>query len=148
MKGKSIRLLSWILIVYFTGYHCDIIQLSCHTSSGETFNRYIQPTQPITVEASKVTGLSTQHGNIYKHGEVMNTVLPQIALQQFNEWLNQFSKPVVLIAHNSNFDASVIINYYKKYATVNFPNVCGFFDTFKLFRHFSPVCCVISLNFW
>ena len=61
-------------------------------------------------------------------------------LGDFLDWIIQFKKPVVLIAHNAMFDAKVFVNACVKvnmFDTMS-PVIVGFVDTLKAMRKQFP----------
>jgi len=94
----------------------------------------------MSLEASKVTGIAVQHGKVYLHGQEMPTCTLQKCLEDFNEWLSTCENPVILIAHNAMFDATIFINAClntNQYDTTS-AKVAGFLDTLQVLKHYYP----------
>ena len=106
----------------------------------EEFDRYVVPRRPISKEASAVTKLCYSDGKLSYRGQVVPAIDVRTCLTEFLEFLNEFSKPV-LVAHNGhNFDGPILCNeLYQFNLLQSFQvHVCGIMDTLKLFRQLLP----------
>ena len=77
---------------------CDITQIAA-VSGKDNFNQYILPTQPITLGATQVTGLTVVNNMLCYKGKPVHAVYLRTALEQFLLWLEK-RNPCVLIGHN------------------------------------------------
>ena len=94
----------------------------------------------MTLEAAKVTGIGTGGGKVYKNGIKMPAQTLGETLSDFINWIIQFKKPVVLIAHNAMFDARVFVNACVKTNMFDTMSavIVGFVDTLKAMRKHFP----------
>lgn len=95
-------------------------------------------------EASEITGLSVEDGELKHCGVVVETLSPRQAYCNFIQFLREVSPSVVLVAHNGfRFDAPVITrelilqSMWPEFRSV----VTGFADTLPLFREKLPDRC-------
>ena len=113
----------------------DILQIAAIVEDN-IFSVYIEPTQPIDENASKINGLQNVEGDLYLRGRKLMTLNIIDALQSFITFFKQFSGTSLLTAHNASFDERFLIRDIMKYSLVSeFSQVVyGFCDTLKLFR--------------
>ncbi|XP_066596884.1 uncharacterized protein [Prorops nasuta] len=130
-------------IVYFdletSGFHKndEILQIAAQYEQYK-FSVYITPTQSISSEASRYTGLSNVNGHLYLHLRKLLTIPLIDALYSFLQFLSIPDKPCVLVAHNGFFDSSHLIRAILNCNMIQDCKViAGFSDTLILFkRHF------------
>lgn len=130
----------WIIkkknFFFFSGTSsCDIVQLSA-VSGDHTFNVYTFPRCDIESGASRVTGLTTHGQRLLLHGQTVQTVPLQKALQLFISFLSRFSRPV-LVGHNcKKFDCPILLRILNEfYLLEEFKDVVsGYLDTLWLSR--------------
>ena len=119
--------------------NCDIVQLSA-VCGANVFDTYVQPSQPIAKEAAAVHGITCQSGQMAHLGKPVQSLPPNIALQNFMHWLED-RKPVILIAHNGKrFDAPRILRHIccAKLRGAFSNCVLGFADTLPVFQELCP----------
>ena len=117
----------------------DILQISAIYSNLEC-NKYITPTQPISMGAPDITKLTAINGHLYFEGNPVDTVTTKETLLQFIKFLNKVDKPV-LVSHNIEvFDLSFLhVNLVKFDLWDEFVStVVGFVDTLLVFRKEFP----------
>lgn len=117
------------------GTSCDIIQLAC-VAGEDSFNRYVFPKSPFTDGATAVTGLYVANGKMYFHKNKVDSVSVEGCLEDFTQWLKQYSKPL-LVCHNGRaFDS---INLLKTCQNNSFSlPIEGFIDSLFVFREALP----------
>lgn len=86
---------------------CDITQIAAVSGSSQ-FNTYVSPEQKISPKAAAVTGLTTQGGILFLHGNPVSAIPLCEALREFFSYL-QSRAPVLLVAHNSTFDSTRLL---------------------------------------
>jgi len=98
------------------------------------FSCYVQPRSGFIPSAvTKVTGLEF-HGNVmFYYSQPVPSMQVHRALSEFKDWLDKYNKQQVLVAHNANFDAKIIVQSFKD-AKITFPATVCFADTLKLFK--------------
>ena len=130
-----------VSMVYFdletTSFHktCDIVQLAACCGE-ETFSNYVLPNQAIDSRASEVTGISIISGELYSHGQRVESVTLSTCLINFVKWLEPFA-PVILVAHNCRtFDSYRLVrSICGADMLYDFQNIVnGFADTLPLFK--------------
>ena len=121
------------------GHKADIVQMSAICGS-EIYDKYIMPTQSISYQASRVTGLTVKNSILYHKGQPVNWVTLQEACQGLLEFVQSKSKPL-LVGHNiENFDVPVLYNALCK---VNLADkfskaVVGCIDTLRVAKQGFP----------
>ena len=130
----------FITCLFLLARTSDIIQLAARCSDGTVFSRYMVPKQPITKEASRVTGLSLQSGVLCKNGEPVDTVDLKKCLSEFISYLDDKGTPLCLGHNIKSFDCHIIINHLTKCNLVEAfsSSVLGFVDTLSLFKELFP----------
>lgn len=83
------------------GTSCDIIPLAC-VAGEDSFNKYVFPKSPITA------GLYVANGEMYFHKNKVDSVSVERCLEDFTQWLKQYSKPL-LVCHNGRAFDSIIL---------------------------------------
>lgn len=83
---------------------CDVLQIAM-MSGDFSFNKYLQPSQPINPKASEANGLTKIGKDLFLNGQRVKTEPAVKVVQQLCEFLQAFGQPCVLIAHNCMFDA-------------------------------------------
>ncbi|XP_066581510.1 uncharacterized protein [Prorops nasuta] len=113
----------------------DILQIAAK-SENFTFSVYVKPTQRISEEASTVTGLRYDDGNLTLHGHTLETVPLLEAIIAFYEFLYLFVKKCVLTAHNCRFDYTRLLRAIKNTYMDKYYNslILGFTDTLPLIK--------------
>jgi DNA polymerase III epsilon subunit-like protein len=118
---------------------CDITQIAA-VSGKDNFNQYILPTQPITLGATQVTGLTVVNNMLCYKGKPVHAVSLRTALEQFLLWLEK-RNPCVLIGHNFRiFDFPRLVRSFELCNLLtSFQNcVIGFVDTLPLCKEQFP----------
>ncbi|XP_051157864.1 uncharacterized protein LOC127279510 [Leptopilina boulardi] len=117
----------------------DILQIAAKVDD-KTFSVFIQPTQPIDEEASKVNGFENVGNVLYLKGNECITISMIDALLAFYEFFSKNSKGCILTAHNASFDVSFLIREIQKYSLAQeFQKIIyGFCDSLHLFRKKFP----------
>ena len=117
----------------------DILQISAICGNKE-FNAYVEPTRPISSEASNVNKLTQVNGQLHYHSNPVETIPIMDALQQFMEFLQEIPKPVLVGHYSKKFDLPFLRFYLKgndmweTFLSV----VVGFVDTWIVFRQEFP----------
>lgn len=91
----------------FSGTSCNITQLA-GVAGEDGFNRYVFPKSLIAAGATAVTGLYVANGEMYFHNNKVDSVSVERCLEDFIQWLKQFSKPL-LVCHNGRAFDSIIL---------------------------------------
>ena len=117
----------------------DILQIAMK-SEKKVMSVYLTPIKNIDPTSTAVTGLSKNGRQLFLHGELVPTLTHKIAALKVIEYLESFSKKVVLIAHNCDFDSSRIVRFFQRLSLLNsFEKlVTGFVDSLPLFRKRFP----------
>ncbi|CAC5376125.1 unnamed protein product [Mytilus coruscus] len=124
------------------GISCDITQIAAVFGTNK-FSQYVMPLQPITIAASKVTGL-TRFGNVlYRNGIPVPHQNSKECLKELITWLPENA---VLFGHNvKSFDAKIIIKALTDENLINdFESKCnGVVDTLHVLELHTPIetCC-------
>ncbi|KAF5286732.1 hypothetical protein FQR65_LT12465 [Abscondita terminalis] len=115
--------------------NCEILQIAAQYKD-KTFSVYIKPRREIPPGASAVNGLTNVNGELYLGGVKVSSVPLIKALRKFLSFLIDINHPVVLTAHNCNFDAKVLLNSIKKKSMIkDFGSiVTGFADSLRLIQ--------------
>lgn len=79
---------------------CDILQIAAKCDD-MSFSVYVTPNKAINSSASKVTGLTERHGQLYFNNNFVISSPLSDALLSFNAFPKLFQKPCILIAHNA-----------------------------------------------
>ncbi|XP_072754393.1 DNA polymerase III PolC-type-like isoform X1 [Anoplolepis gracilipes] len=129
--------------------YSEICQIAARYEDQE-FSAYMIPTRPISKNAADVTGLSVCAGEMFLHGEKVETIPFHVALQNFLQFLSNIGKDITLVAHNGfRFDARILIKYirvynlWEKFTSV----VYGFTDTLLVLRAKLPSRTAAKLKF-
>jgi len=130
-------------IVYFdletSGFHKydEILQIAAKCD--RTFCVYVNPTKDINAHAFRHTGLQNIAGELFLHGKKVLSVPLKNALDAFQQFLNLFSKPCLLVAHNAGFDTTHLLRAILKHSMIaDFKIIAGFSDTLELFKKHFP----------
>ena len=94
----------------------DITQLSAFDGVN-LFNVFVSPRQAISSKASEITGLSYsfERNQMYRHGAPVESMDIRQALVEFLEYINKYSKPV-LVGHNIFcYDIPVLGNLLREF---------------------------------
>jgi len=131
-------------IVYFdletSGFHTydEILQIAAKCED-RTFCVYVNPTKDINAYAFSHTGLQNIAGELFLHGKKVLSVPLKNALDAFQQFLNLFSKPCLLVAHNAGFDTTHLLRAILKHSMIaDFKIIAGFSDTLELFKKHFP----------
>ncbi|XP_034246124.1 uncharacterized protein LOC117648066 [Thrips palmi] len=119
---------------------CEIIQIAASAADKE-FSAYIVPQKRIPPSVVSLTGLKSQGGQMFSHGEVVPTVPVRLALSSFIAFLKELGTTCVLVAHNGfKFDFTIILRVMRQYDLLDdFLSVCGgFIDTLHVFEEKLP----------
>lgn len=110
-------------------------------SNSSKFLRYIMPLNEVPKSASAINNLWVRRSRLYYGDEeISETVSQRDALEGLLQYLRDFKRPCVLIAHycpfHCNFLMRMIIaeNLEREFAEV----VAGFTDTWRMFRNEFP----------
>ena len=91
----------------------DILQISAICGDKE-FNAYVEPTRPISREASNVNKLTHVNGQLHYHSNPVETIPIMDALQQFLDFLQEIPKPVLVGHYSKKFDLPFLRFYLKE----------------------------------
>ena len=117
----------------------DILQISAVCGDKE-FNAYVEPTRPISREASNVNKLTHVKGQLHYKRNPVATISIMDALQQFMEFLQEIPKPILVGHYSKKFDLPFLRFYLKEndmwetFLSV----VVGYVDTWIVFRQEFP----------
>ena len=117
----------------------DILQVSAICGDKE-FDAYVEPTRPISREASNINKLTHVNGQLHYKRNPVETIPITDALQQFMEFLQEMPKPVLVGHYSKKFDLPFLRFYLKEnemwetFLSV----VVGYVDTWTVFRHEFP----------
>lgn len=126
-----------------TGFdsNCDILQIGARFKDSK-FNIFIKPTKTINKYATKATGLTSNSGDLYKHGKLVPTIPLQAAIPKFIAFLGSLkNSQVYLCAHSGNsFDFPRLYNSCERcHALDSFKSVVkGVIDTLPVIRKMRP----------
>lgn len=115
----------------------EILQIGAKYNDA-SFSVYVTPTQRISESASKITGLTSRSGELYFYNKLVSSFALQDALVSFKEFLDRTHKPVLLVAHNANFDATKLVKGIVQWNLQNQFNIIGFTDSLKVLRRTFP----------
>ncbi|XP_043480002.1 uncharacterized protein LOC122509810 [Leptopilina heterotoma] len=111
----------------------DILQIAAKCGE-KSFETYINPTQPVTPEAFKITGLENINGDLFLYGKPLTSIPLKQALIKFQQFLTELN-PCVLVAHNAKFDVSHFLQAVTTSSMIeNFDGIVGFSDSLTLFK--------------
>uniref|UniRef100_A0ABD2XAY9 Exonuclease domain-containing protein n=1 Tax=Trichogramma kaykai TaxID=54128 RepID=A0ABD2XAY9_9HYME len=116
-----------------------ILQIAAKSHDLE-FSVYLNPTQAISPDASKITGLTIIGDDLYLHNTRLDNTLDLYdAFIALAEFLHKMEKPVLLVAHNATFDTqrilrAIIENNLSSY----FDMIIGFVDTIPILKKSFP----------
>ena len=117
----------------------DILQISAVCGDKE-FNAYVEPTRPISREASNVNKLTHVNGQLHYKRNPVETIPITDALQQFMDFLQEIPKPIPVGHYSKQFDLPFLRFYLKEnnmwetFLSV----VVGYVDTWIVFRQEFP----------
>ncbi|CAC5370269.1 unnamed protein product [Mytilus coruscus] len=125
----------------------DITQIAA-VHDKKLYQSYVLPRCDISVEASKVTGITCclAKNKMYVHGKEVDTKSQYEALLDFIEFLKTIQNPI-LVGHNiCNFDMAILSNKLKEFnlfssfcnVTILILKYVGFLDTLKLAKRIFP----------
>ncbi|XP_046392289.1 uncharacterized protein LOC124160481 [Ischnura elegans] len=116
----------------------DIIQVG---AVGESeFSVYIKPSGPIPEQVSELTGLSVRDGEMWRGGKKLVHHSAVEGLKAFIQFLSKSERGALLVGHNVNFDARMIVaaiqraNLLEDFMSV----VVGFADSCPIFKKLLP----------
>lgn len=112
----------------------DITQIAA-ICGNKTFNRYIRPDAEISLEATKVTGISCVAGIMKHNGTVVESSDPGAGLQAFIDFINSFESKPVILGHNiQSYDIPVLMHQLTKFRLFEDfkSSISGFIDTLKV----------------
>ncbi|KAE8752649.1 hypothetical protein FOCC_FOCC000771 [Frankliniella occidentalis] len=78
----------------------DILQIGARCGK-KIFDTFIRPTKSIPKETTKVNGLTSNSGDLFRHGKQVKAIPLQAAITSFIDFLVSFGKVVYLCAHNA-----------------------------------------------
>lgn len=90
-----------------TGETDEIVQLAAK-SAAANFNEYSCPSVRFNPKAGQVNKLTCRGDKMYQAGQLLKTLPKKNLLLQFIEFLIQHQKPVLLLAHNADFDLRLL----------------------------------------
>ena len=135
----------FILVSVRGGVVPHITQIAAtNLQTGDKLNLYVRPGCPISAEAQRVTGITTNGTSMAVNGKEIESVDIKTGLQQLCSWLQKF-KDVCLVAHNGRrFDFPVLITaLVKNNLKEQFMQcVLAFCDSMALFRKVFPNQCL------
>lgn len=123
-----------------SGFHKydEILQIAAKCED-RTFCVYVNPTKDINAHAFRHTGLQNIAGKLFLHGKKVLSVPLKNTLYAFQQFLNSFSKPCLLVAHNAGFDTTHLLRAILKHSMIaDFKIIAGFSDTLELFKKHFP----------
>ena len=124
----------------FTGRTAGITQLAAVCSDGSTFGRYEMPSRPISMEATRATGISLQSGQLLYNGHPVESVSTKDCLVDFIAFLQSKKQPLC-IGHNIRcFDCPILIYHLIAHSLMGmFENaVHAFLDTLVMYKQIYP----------
>jgi len=117
----------------------DIVQIAARSAT-QQFARYILPTRKMSTGASDATDLTVKKNQLYHHGQLVETVSLQSALQDLISFLKDHNRPV-LIGHNAEkFDSRLLYFALHKHSLFEQFKTCvkGFGDTLPMCKELFP----------
>ncbi|XP_076109235.1 uncharacterized protein LOC143078171 [Mytilus galloprovincialis] len=129
--------------------YSDITQIAaCNVD--RIFSRYIFPNQPISAEASRITGLTVVGNKMYHNGLLVPYKLPHEGLTDFLSYISEFKDKPILIGHNiKRFDCHVLfntlfsLNMWNEFSS----QISCFIDSLNLFKQVVPGLASYSQSF-
>ncbi len=117
---------------------CEILQLSACYST-QMFNYYVMPQNNVCQTITELTGISISDGQMYQHGQKVDSVTISKCLSDFVSWLKSLNNPIILVGHNcKTFDAYRLLKQFQLHGTEQLAFfegiVHGFADSLPLFR--------------
>lgn len=113
--------------------NCDILQIAalCGTNS---FATYINPTRPISIGATEVTGLTNCYGELMCYGKKVQSLPMKMALINLKGWIESQDKKCCIAIHNLSFDGPKLCRAITQHSlTKEFANIIhSFVDTLYL----------------
>ena len=112
-----------------------MLQLAAICNNTE-FNLYITPGRHIDKRATAVNGLTFENDTLRYHGQKVDVVPIEQALQEFGTYLSTIGQPI-LVGHNiQRFDCLVLMRKLMKYNLLEqySDTVVGCLDTLRLAR--------------
>ncbi|XP_046408211.1 uncharacterized protein LOC124172766 [Ischnura elegans] len=116
----------------------EIIQVGAVGAS--EFSVYIKPSGPIPERISELTGLSVRDGEMWRGGKKLVHHSAVEGLKAFIQFLSKSERGALLVGHNVNFDARMIVaaiqkaNLLEDFMSV----VVGFADSCPIFKKLLP----------
>ncbi|XP_061176202.1 uncharacterized protein LOC133185163 [Saccostrea echinata] len=106
----------------------------------EEFSIYVEPKVPISLAATKVTGITYDGTTMFKNGKPVPCYPLEHALSKFQVFLQKFNNPV-LFAHNcQQFDSVVLCHAMQSVPNLKLEeSFCGFCDTLHLMKGILPL---------
>jgi DNA polymerase III alpha subunit (gram-positive type) len=122
----------------------EIIELAACDghSDAEAFLVYINPVkEEISRFTTHLTQLMTVDGVLLKNLVPVPSEPVESALEKFVQFLEQKTKPIVLVAHKANFDVKFLLHYIRKCNLLERFTVCvvGFADIMEATRKKIPL---------
>ena len=120
----------------FTGRTAGITQLAAVCSDGSTFSRYVMPSRPISMEATRATGISLQSRQLLYNGHLVESVSTKDCLVDFIAFLQP-----LCIGHNIRyFDCPILIYHLMAHSVMGMVEnaVHAFLDTLVMYKQISP----------
>lgn len=121
--------------------HANILlQIAAVAQTGETFNIYINPQEPLSQSCTNFLGLYYFRGSLYRNGLKLDSVSVSRALHLFMTWISKFKHPVALVFHNGfAFDCPVLAKFLVRLEIPISENFITVGDTLPYIReHFKP----------
>ncbi|CAC5357766.1 unnamed protein product [Mytilus coruscus] len=129
--------------------YSDITQIAaCNVD--RIFSRYIFPNQPISAEASRITGLTVVGNKMHHNGSLVPYKLPHEGLTDFLSYISEFKDKPILIGHNiKRFDCHVLFNTLSSLNMWNefSSQISCFIDSLNLFKQGVPGLASYSQSF-
>ena len=97
------------------------------------------PTSPINTKATAVTGLHVVSGQLFYNTTKVDSVNIQTCLIDFNNWLKDITKPLLVCHNGKKFDSIILVKSILKYPECDLrSSIGGFVDSLPVFREIFP----------
>ena len=99
----------------------------------------MHPTSPINTKATAVTGLHVVSGQLFYNTTKVDSVNIQTCLIDFNNWLKDITKPLLVCHNGKKFDSIILVKSILKYPECDLrSSIGGFVDSLPVFREIFP----------
>ena len=97
------------------------------------------PTSPISTKATAVIGLHVVSGQLFYNTTKVDSVNIQTCLIDFNNWLKDITKPLLVCHNGKKFDSIILVKSILKYPECDLrSSIGGFVDSLPVFREIFP----------